>query len=114
MNQHYEFHVRVRVAPDGTSFKSAFGPGTAILLRGVEKTGSLNQAAKLIGMAYSKAWKSIKNTEAQLGFFLIERHGPRGSVLSSKGKQFLNMYDEMERVAHKAVLEVLQANGYNV
>ena len=32
-----------------------FGEGPARLLRGIEETGSLNAAAKAMGMAYTKA-----------------------------------------------------------
>lgn len=32
-----------------------FGPGVAMLIEGVKRTGSLSSAAKEIGMAYSKA-----------------------------------------------------------
>ena len=37
-----------------------FGKGVAQLLRLIDKEGSLNAAAKKMGIAYSKAWK-IRN-----------------------------------------------------
>ena len=40
-----------------------FGPGVAMLIEGVKRTGSLSSAAKEIGMAYSKAWRIIKRSE---------------------------------------------------
>ncbi len=40
-----------------------FGPGIASLLIGVEESGSLLKAAEGMGMAYSKAWKSLKKVE---------------------------------------------------
>ena len=39
-----------------------FGRGIASLCIGVRDTGSLNAAAKSMGMAYSKAWRIIKDT----------------------------------------------------
>ena len=41
----------------------AFGPGMSTLLRGVESTGSLQGAAQTMSMAYSKAWKMLKESE---------------------------------------------------
>ena len=38
--------------------EKAFGPGMVMLLREVERTGSLQKAAKNMNMAYSKAWKN--------------------------------------------------------
>lgn len=35
--------------------EKAFGPGMVALLRAVEKTGSLQRAARSMNMAYSKA-----------------------------------------------------------
>jgi len=95
----YDTYVRLTVAKKGEGFANAFGPGTAQLLRGVQQLNSLNQAAKKMGMAYSKAWKAIKNTESNLGITLLERKGPNGSVLTPEGEHFLAMYDEMARSA---------------
>ena len=39
--------------------EKAFGPGMVMLLREVERTGSLQKAAKNMNMAYSKAWKKM-------------------------------------------------------
>ena len=43
--------------------EKAFGPGMVMLLREVERTGSLQKAAKAMNMAYSKAWKMLKGAE---------------------------------------------------
>lgn len=67
--------LRLTVHPAGEPSAHGFGPGTAQLLRGVERYGSLNRAAKEMGMAYSKAWTGIKNLEELFGFSLMERHG---------------------------------------
>lgn len=41
----------------------AFGKGPYELLKGVEETDSLHQAANQLGMSYSKAWKLIQTME---------------------------------------------------
>lgn len=76
---------------------ASFGKGSATLLHGVEQYGSLNKTAKELGMAYSKAWTLIKRVEESLGFQLIERHGAHGSLLTEKGKDFLDRYDAFEK-----------------
>ena len=47
--------------------------GTIALLRGVERTGSLNKAAKEMKMAYSKAWTLLRGVEENFGAPLIAR-----------------------------------------
>ena len=50
----------------------AFGPGIAMLLRHVDALHSLRKAAAEMGMAYSKAWRITKESEAALGFALLD------------------------------------------
>lgn len=75
----------------------SFGKGAGILLHGIEEYGSLNKTAKVLHMAYSKAWSMIKKVEDGLGFPLIERYGARGSKLTPEGKRFLELYDAFEK-----------------
>ena len=108
MNDKYDVIVRLRLAAKGADKSTAFGSGSAELLDGVKRLGSLNRAAKEMGMAYSKAWKSIRATEEQLGFELIERKGANGSSLTERGAAFLDLYFEMTRRAQEAAEEALQ------
>ncbi len=100
--------ARLRIRNPGSDTKSAFGHGTAQLLQGIVELDSLNQAAKRMGMAYSKAWKSIRATEAHLGFELIERHAQHGSVLTEKGRAFLDCFLRAEEAAERAAAEVFR------
>jgi len=67
------------------------------LLRGVESTGSLQGAAQAMNMAYSKAWKMLKESEKAWGFMLTEREtGGRdggGSTLTPQAVRLLEAYD---------------------
>lgn len=98
--------VRLRVGTDGKSPEDAFGPGTARLLQGIQKYESLYRSAAEMGMAYSKAWKSLRATEENLGFALITRLGPRGSRLTEEGEAFLERYLKAEEAAKAAVAAV--------
>jgi molybdate transport system regulatory protein len=57
-----------------------FGPGVYDLLVLVGGTGSLLQAAKTMGMSYSKAWRVMRQAEEHLGIDLLSRQagGPAG------------------------------------
>ena len=74
-----------------------FGEGPARLMRGVEKTGSLLQAAKSMEMAYSKAVRLMQNAEKALGFPLLIRTtggaSGGGSRLTEEGRAWLLRYE---------------------
>ncbi|MCH4184978.1 MAG: LysR family transcriptional regulator [Eggerthellaceae bacterium] len=74
---------------------SVFGPGIAALCRGVRDTGSLNAAAKHMGMAYSKAWRIVKDTEASISIQLLIRDGAHGSTLTPEANHLLDSYTEL-------------------
>ena len=84
--------VRLTVANPSSENKSAFGPGIAKLCLGVREMGSLNAAAKGMRMAYSKAWRIIKDTEETLDVQLLLRDGAHGSTLTEDGNRLLDAY----------------------
>lgn len=87
-----ETGIRLSVRNPETDRGSVFGPGIADLCLGVRNLGSLNAAAKSMGMAYSKAWRIIKDTEAALDIQLLNRDGAHGSDLTKEGAQLLDTY----------------------
>lgn len=84
--------VRLSIENPKSDASSVFGPGIAALCEGVRELGSLNAAAKSMKMAYSKAWRIIKDTETALGFQLLDRDGAHGSQLTPEGEALLSMY----------------------
>src|SRR3990167_5564785 len=50
----------------------AFAEGRRMLLESIDRLGSLNAAAKELGMSYRAAWGKIKATEKALGIKLLE------------------------------------------
>lgn len=101
-------YVRLTIANPDSGMHSEFGRGVAMLCQGVLETGSLNAAAKTMGMAYSKAWRIMKDTESALGFPILNRDGARGSTLTSEGTKLLSTYFELEQRMQK-VAEVTLA-----
>lgn len=112
MPRDYECIVRLRVMRPQSEVRHAFGTGTAQLLRGVDELHSINLSAKRMGMAYSKAWKSLNATEQDLGFALLERDGRRGSRLTARGRRFLETYERAEQAALAAARAVLEGEEW--
>ena len=81
---------------DGTRF---FGPGPVELLQRIEETGSINQAAKKMGMSYKKAWEMVNRLNEIVGSPLVitatggEKGG--GSSLSTEAKQLIEYYQSL-------------------
>ena len=84
--------IRLSITNPDSKSNSVFGRGIANLCRGVREKGSLNAAAKDMGMAYSKAWRIIKDTEDSLDIQLLLRDGAHGSTLTDEGNQLLDAY----------------------
>ncbi len=74
----------------------AFAEGRRILLEAVDRLGSLNAAAKELGMSYRAAWGKIKATEQALGMKLLEvttgGKGGGGATLTSEAKELISKY----------------------
>jgi molybdate transport system regulatory protein len=80
------------------------GMGRARLLDEVARHGSLNKAAKELGMSYRAAWGRLKKTESLLGEPLVEKGGVRqGFVLTPLGRELVDRFrawhDDVERYA---------------
>jgi len=89
-----------------------FGLGRAQLLEMVALLGSLNQAAKHLGMSYRAAWGRIKRTEEALGEpLLVKASGRKGYELTPLAadlvRDFAAWHHEVEAFALKRALERL-------
>ncbi len=82
-----------------------FGQGRLQLLEYIEQTGSINAAAKRLGMSYRAAWGKIKASEEALGFKLLEQPEGRrsGCRLSDAARMLMEGYrnwlEEVEAIA---------------
>ena len=82
------------------------GTGRAELLRVVERTGSINAAAKELGMDYRRAWGLIDSMEKRLRFRLVVRRrggSGRGTSLTDEARRLLELYETFERQAQDSV-----------
>jgi len=81
---------------DGKPF---FGEGRFKLLNGIDKYGSINQAAKAAGIPYRRAWSYLHAMEDRLGIKLIVTqtggYNGGGTLLSMEAKEFVKRYEGM-------------------
>ncbi len=66
---------------------------TIELLRVLERTGSINSAAKAVGLSYKSAWQKIEQVNNLLPYPLVVKQtggsGGGGTVLTEEGRQLL-------------------------
>lgn len=99
-----EPRVKLTIEHPKSKDAAALGPGVAALLEGVRETGSLNASAKNMNMAYSKAWRIVRETEQALGVTFLDRDGARGSSLTENGIKLLDAYGALQaELQQKAV-----------
>ncbi len=81
-------------------------PRRIALLKAIEKTGSLSQAAKQIGLSYKTAWDAISEiNRLTTKPFLITATGGKnggGTKLSSYAVRFIQLYDLLTHLQHNA------------
>ncbi len=72
------------------------GNGRAEILKNIEKTGSINQTAKIMKMSYKAVWSKIKTTEKHLDTIIVHTDRKLGSRLSTEGKDLLENYRRLK------------------
>jgi len=93
-----------------------FGPGPVELLERINKTGSINKAAKQMQMSYKKAWEIINalNSTASDPFVITHTGGTSGggSVVTDEAKAMIARYKQLrERFAVFLEKETGKLNG---
>jgi molybdate transport system regulatory protein len=68
------------------------GEGRARILEHIDRTGSMNQTAKLMKMSYKAVWGKIKTTEKHMNACIVHTDRKAGSRLSKEGKDLLKKY----------------------
>lgn len=101
----YRATARLVIKSSDEELPGVFGHGCVLLLEGVERERSLNRAAKSMGMAYSKAWRIVKEAEGQLGCKLLDRDGARGSTVTPEGKRAIDAYEKLQGEINRVLAE---------
>ena len=70
------------------------------LLRHIEDTGSLSEAAARMGLSYRRAWGKVREIEQNLGVKLVESEaggaGGGGSRLTGDGRRLVELFERFE------------------
>jgi molybdate transport system regulatory protein len=93
----YWVKVQLKFFANERTDAGEFCSGVAQLLQGVIDFGSINKATRYMNMAYSKAWKLIKECERGLGYSLIIGRAGAGSVLTREGEKLLRMHQTLQK-----------------
>ena len=92
----YKVNGSLWIEGNGTRF---FGPGPVELLQRIEETGSINQAAKKMGMSYKKAWEIVNrlNNMANNPLVITATGGEKGggSSISDEAKQLIALHQSL-------------------
>lgn len=77
------------------------GPGRVELLEKIIETGSISQAAKLMGMSYKKAWDLINsiNQHTQKPIVTTQAGGEKGggTIVTEEGKQLILAFKKLHK-----------------
>jgi len=77
------------------------GPGRVELMQYIENTGSINKAARQMGMSYKKAWEMINelNTQAATPFVITQTGGEKGggSVITDEAKELITYHKQLRK-----------------
>jgi len=99
------FSVKSKVWVEDENGKPLLGQGRIQILLAVEETGSLNAAAKALGMSYRGAWCRISNTEQRLGVRLLERtvggKAGGGSHLTPLARTIIERFEKLQKAVEK-------------
>ena len=95
-NKRFVVNGSLWVESNGERF---FGPGPVELLERIEKTGSINQAARQMQMSYKKAWEIINalNTNAGHPYVVTQTGGTSGggSTITEEAKAMIAWYRQL-------------------
>ena len=93
--QHPPFTIRSKVWIVDEKGEVVFGLGRYHMLDTIQKTGSLNAAAKTLKMSYRAVWMRIRTSEERLGKTLVERNG-KGSCLTPFAQQLMTDFERLQ------------------
>lgn len=75
------------------------GPGRIELLERIAATGSINKAAKEMGMSYKKAWLMVQslNRQASTPLIVTQTGGEQGggAQLSAEARELIKAYQDL-------------------
>ncbi len=101
MNDSNKLHLKTKIWIENESGQMVLGQGRIRMLETIDQTGSINAAAKAMGISYKAIWERLKLTEQRLGKVLVIRKkgGAAGgtSKLSDYAYQLIESFNELQK-----------------
>ncbi|MFH1757602.1 MAG: LysR family transcriptional regulator [Pseudomonadota bacterium] len=92
--------------------RPVLGEGRRTLLQAVDEQGSILGAARLLNLAYRKAWGQIRAMEERLGLPLVKKQqggvAGGGAQLTKEARVLLKQYAELMEGSREIVNEKFQ------
>jgi len=104
-----EINNRIWIEKDGTAF---LGNGRIRLLESINKEGSINKAAKSLGMSYKRAWHMVDAMNTLSDKPLVEKltggSGGGGTNLTEKGQQIIREFRRIDAMCRSFLLDEMK------
>ena len=92
-----EVHGRIWLTKNGRNF---LGHGRIELLRHIDETRSIAEAARIMKMSYKSAWDAVDAMNRSSGVLLVERvsggKGGGGSKLTEEARRLISAFRKIE------------------
>jgi molybdate transport system regulatory protein len=89
------------------------GPGKIALLEAIQRTGSLSQAARDLGMSYRRGWQLLSSVNTSFRVpVVVTATGGRGGGgvrITPFGRKLIGCYRAFERDAHTRAVRAFRA-----
>jgi len=72
-----------------------FGKGRLEILETIDRTGSINQTAKVLKMSYKTVWSKIKSTENHLKIKVVRSDRKTGTHLTPEGRELVKTFAKL-------------------
>ena len=97
-NTRFTIRSKIWIADDHG--KVVFGLGRYRILDAIDRSGSLQAAARELKMSYRAVWCRIKASEERIGRPLVERKG-KGSQLTAFAEDLMKQFRRLQAVVEK-------------
>lgn len=102
-----DLHANYRLWIYSDRRPGVFGNGKLRLLKALEKHGSLQDAAKAVGISYRKAWGDLKKAECCMQQRLVRKtRGGKGggqTTLTEQGSRLVQAFDRFRDSINKNI-----------
>lgn len=89
------------------------GPGKIALLEAIQRTGSLSQAARELGMSYLRGWQLLRSVNSSFRVAVVTTatggRGGGGASITPFGRELIGCYRAFEHDAQTRALRAFRA-----